>query len=234
MYAVIRAGGKQYRVERDQLLDVDLMEGGVGSTVELKDVLLIANKGDVSVGMPVVDGAVVEAEIIEHGKGPKLRIFKYKNKTRYRRRMGHRTQYTRLAIGRILQNGVEVGEGATKPKAKRALKDKTAKAAEVAAETQIEAPTDAPAETKEKPKRAPRKTTRKKATEIEASVEAPASEPPAETAGKPKRATRKRTKEATSGAEASVEPKKPVKRRASRAEPKEDAEEEKSTEDQGS
>jgi len=212
------------------------MEGDVGSTVELKDVLLVADNGDVSVGTPLVDGAVVEAEIVEHGKGPKLRIFKYKNKTRYRRRMGHRTQYTRLEVKRILKDGKEAAEGDAKPKAKRAAKRKTAKAeSPEAAEAQIEATADAPTETKEKPKRASRKkTTSKKAAEVEASVEAPTSEPPTETEEKPKRTTRKKKEEATSGAEASDKPKKPVTRRASAAKPKEDAEEDKPAEDQGS
>lgn len=234
IYAVIRAGGKQYSVERDQLLDVDLMEGDVGSTVELRDVLLIANNGDVSVGTPVVAGALVEAEIVEHGKGPKLRVFKYKNKTRYRRRMGHRTQYTRLAVKRILLDGKETEEHETKPKAKRAPKRKAAKgkAAEAVAEAQVEATTEAP--TEEKPKRTPRKTTRKKTTEAEGSVEAPTSEPPAEADAKPKRttrkATRRKTDEPTGSAKASSEPK-PSRRRAK---PKEGDEDDKPTEDQGS
>lgn len=242
IYAVIRAGGKQYRVERDQLLDVDLMEGDVGSTVELKDVLLIANNGDVSVGTPTVDGAVVEAEIVEHGKGPKLRIFKYKNKTRYRRRMGHRTHYTRLEVKRILQDGKDAVAEEEKPK-KRAPSRKSAKAkaAEVATEAKEEVPTEAPsasvpAEVEAKPKRAPRKAPRKKAAaeaDVEASAEAPTIEPSTETEEKPKRArrtTRKKADDASAGAE---EPKKPARRRTTRAKAPEPTEEEKPDEDKG-
>lgn len=197
IYAVIRAGGKQYRVEREQLLDVDLMEGDVGSTVELKEVLLVANNGDVSVGTPTVDGAVVEAEIIEHGKGPKLHIFKYKNKTRYRRRMGHRTQYTRLEVKRILQDGKEAAPDEEKPK-KRASKQTTEKAKEATAttEAQVEATSEASTEAEAKPKRTPRKTSPKSVateTEVEASVEARTSEPMIEAKEETKKPAQKGT-----------------------------------------
>lgn len=102
IYAIVRNGGKQYRVEPDQLIDVDPLPAEVGSTVELDDVLLIAGNGDVRVGQPRVEGARVIAEVVEHGRGPKVIVFKYKAKTRYRRRRGHRQGYTRLAVRQIL------------------------------------------------------------------------------------------------------------------------------------
>ena len=212
------------------------MEGDVGSTIELKDVLLVSNNGDVSVGTPIVDGAVVEAEIIEHGKGPKLRIFKYKNKTRYRRRMGHRTQYTRLEVKRILQDGKELTGGEEKPE-KRASKRTVAKVkeAEATTEAQVEAPTDASAEVETKPSRAARKTSPKSApaeTNVEASSEARTSQPETETKDEPKptrRTTSKKTEEAPAAAD---ELKTPVPERTADTKAQE-AEEEKPPEDKG-
>jgi large subunit ribosomal protein L21 len=117
IYAIVRAGGKQYRVEADQLLDIDRIQAEVGSTVELKDVLLLGGSGEVRVGTPVVDGATVLAEVLAHGRDKKVRVFKYKNKTRYRRRFGHRQDFTRLAIRQILADGMAAeAEAAEKPK----------------------------------------------------------------------------------------------------------------------
>jgi large subunit ribosomal protein L21 len=100
------------------VLDVDRLQVEVGSTVELKDVLLLSGAGDVRVGTPLVDGATVMAEVLEHGRDKKIRVFKYKNKTRYRRRFGHRQDFTRLAIRQILADGkaVETAEPVEKPK----------------------------------------------------------------------------------------------------------------------
>ncbi len=82
IYAIVRSGGKQYRVEPEQLIDVDSLPAEVGSTVEMTDVLLIAGNGDVKVGQPVLEGARVIAEVVEQGRGPKRIVFKYKAKTR--------------------------------------------------------------------------------------------------------------------------------------------------------
>ena len=102
IYAIVRTGGKQYRVEPEQLIDVDSLPAEVGSTVEMTDVLLIAGNGDVKIGRPVLEGARVIAEVVEQGRGPKIIVFKYKSKTRYRRRRGHRQGYTRLVVRQIL------------------------------------------------------------------------------------------------------------------------------------
>ena len=118
IYAVIRSGGKQYKVEPNQLLDVELLPADVGAVVELSDVLLVADGDDVTVGQPLVDGARVVAEVVEHGRGPKIIVFKYKNKTRYRRRTGHRQSYTRLAIRQILV-GAEAAPPEEAPKTRR-------------------------------------------------------------------------------------------------------------------
>lgn len=216
IYAVIRSGGKQYRVERDQLLDVDRIDGEVGSTVELKDVLMIGGNGDVQVGTPIVEDAVVEAEIVEHARDKKLRVFKYKNKTRYRRRIGHRTHYTRLAIKRILQGGKEAVSAETeeKPKAKRPAR-RTKKKPEPKAEAP-EATAEAAATEAEAEAPAPEA----KAEAPEAEQAAPEAEAATETEAKPKRTARRTTKRKTEepeegGAEASTEEKKPARRRSS-------------------
>lgn len=102
MYAVIRSGGKQYTVRPGETLDVEKIGGEAGGSVELTDVLMVADGDAVSVGSPTVAGAKVLAEIVEHGKGKKIVVFKYKPKIRYRKKTGHRQQYTRLAVKDIV------------------------------------------------------------------------------------------------------------------------------------
>lgn len=121
IYAIVRSGGKQYRVEPEQLIDVDSLPAEVGSTVEMTDVLLIAGNGDVKVGRPVLEGARVIAEVVEQGRGPKIIVFKYKAKTRYRRRRGHRQGYTRLVVRQIL-TAEGPPEAEEKPKRRRPSK----------------------------------------------------------------------------------------------------------------
>ena len=121
IYAIVRTGGKQYRVEPEQLIDVDSLPAEVGSTVEMTDVLLIAGNGDVKVGRPVLEGARVIAEVVEQGRGPKIIVFKYKSKTRYRRRRGHRQGYTRLVVRQIL-TAEKPPEAEEKPKRRRPSK----------------------------------------------------------------------------------------------------------------
>ncbi len=96
------------------MLDVDRLQAEVGATVELTDVLLLSESGRAVVGTPTVADARVVAEVMEHGRDKKILVFKYKNKTRYRRRLGHRQDYTRLAIRQI---GIGVLDAAeAKPK----------------------------------------------------------------------------------------------------------------------
>jgi len=97
-YAVIRTGGKQYTVREGDSLNIERIDGDPGSTVTLTDVLMVADGDNVTVGTPLVTGAVVTAEIVEHGKGEKIHVFHYKAKVRYSKRTGHRQQFTRLAI----------------------------------------------------------------------------------------------------------------------------------------
>ena len=101
MYAIVRSGGKQYRVEEGALVSVDTVAGKVGDTVTLGDILVIADGDDVKAGQPALDGAKVTAEIVAHGKGPKLQVLRYKNKTRQRRARGHRQSETTIRITKI-------------------------------------------------------------------------------------------------------------------------------------
>jgi len=101
MYAIIETGGKQYKVAVGQLLDVERLEANVGDTIELDRVLMVADGEEVRVGQPVVEGAKVRATVVEHGKGRKVIVFKYRPKQRYRRKKGHRQEYTRLRIEEI-------------------------------------------------------------------------------------------------------------------------------------
>jgi large subunit ribosomal protein L21 len=105
-------------VEPNQLLDVERLPAEVGAVVELSDVLLVADGDEVTVGQPRVVGARVVAEVVEHGRGPKIIVFKYKPKTRYRKKTGHRQAYTRLAIRQIL-TGAEPVVAAAPAKARR-------------------------------------------------------------------------------------------------------------------
>ena len=102
MYAVVETGGKQYRVTVGQTIEVEKLPFAVGEKVELDRVLLVANGDEVKVGQPTIKGAKILATVVEHGKGKKIIIFKYKPKERYRRKKGHRQAYTRLRIEKIV------------------------------------------------------------------------------------------------------------------------------------
>lgn len=101
MYAVIRTGGKQYRVAAGDVLEVEKLDGNVGETVTLSDVLLVANGDSVNIGRPTVDGATVVAKITGQHRGTKVLIFRYRPKKRIRVRKGHRQYLTRLQIESI-------------------------------------------------------------------------------------------------------------------------------------
>ena len=98
MYAVIRTGGKQYRVAAGDVLEVEKLEGTVGDSITLDDVLLVSNGDAVQVGTPRVDGASVSAKITGQYRGNKIMVFKYRPKKRIRVRKGHRQYLTRLQI----------------------------------------------------------------------------------------------------------------------------------------
>jgi large subunit ribosomal protein L21 len=101
MYAVIRTGGKQYRVAPGEQVEVEKLAGNIGDVLTLHDVLLVAKGDSVSVGTPVVDGATVSAKITGQYRGDKIMVFKYRPKKRIRVRRGHRQYITRLQIEAI-------------------------------------------------------------------------------------------------------------------------------------
>ena len=105
MYAVIRTGGKQYRVEAGQQLRTERLPGNEGDTVELTEVLMIGGDDGVTIGTPMVSDARVVAEIVSQGRHKPVTVFKYKNKIRYRRLHRHRQLQTTLTIQEILPPG---------------------------------------------------------------------------------------------------------------------------------
>lgn len=101
MYAVIATGGKQYRVEQGETIEVEKLAVEPGANIEFGEVLLVADGDNVRIGAPHVSGAKVVAEVIDEKKGPKLIIYKYRRRKGYRRKTGHRQTYTRLKITSI-------------------------------------------------------------------------------------------------------------------------------------
>lgn len=97
MYAIIKTGGKQLKVEQDHYYDVEKLDANVGDKVKF-DVLLVNDGNKSAIGTPTVKNAVVEGEVMAHGKGEKLTIFTYKPKKNERRKMGHRQPFTRVKI----------------------------------------------------------------------------------------------------------------------------------------
>ena len=109
-YAIIKTGGKQYRVSIGDIIDVEKLKVDPGSEIELDQVMAVSVDGELSVGTPVVEGAKVVAMVQSQDRAKTIRVFKYKSKTRYRRTRGHRQPYTRLQIMDIIsEEGAKVG-----------------------------------------------------------------------------------------------------------------------------
>ncbi|SEO73118.1 50S ribosomal protein L21 [Aquisalimonas asiatica] len=98
MYAVIKTGGKQYRVSEGDILRVEKLDAEQGASIEFDQVLLVSDGNDVKIGTPVLDGSKVKAEVTDAGKGDKVRIVKFKRRQNYRRMKGHRQPYTEVKI----------------------------------------------------------------------------------------------------------------------------------------
>jgi large subunit ribosomal protein L21 len=164
MYAVIKTGGKQYRVKEGDLLEIEKLGAEKGQKINFDQVLLIEDEGRVLVGTPVVENAVVRAEVVENIKGDKVLIFKKKRRKQYRRTKGHRQELTKVRIEKIHPDAKLVPEDELRveilpvrtaapkiePPAKKAPKPAVKKAAK-------------PKETA-KPKAAPKKNTEPKPT----------------------------------------------------------------------
>lgn len=101
MYAIFKTGGKQYRVAEGDTVIVEKLEAAEGDTVTFDEVLTVVNDADVKIGTPIVDGAKITAKVEKQDKAKKILIFKYKAKSNYRRRQGHRQPYTKLIIEKI-------------------------------------------------------------------------------------------------------------------------------------
>ena len=160
LYAVVRTGGKQYRVQEGRPVTIERLPGEAGATIELTDVLLLADGDNITVGAPNVDGARVVGTISEQGRHKKILVFHYKNKTRARKKNGHRQHFTTLMVDDVLGPGQQ-----PKPKAAVAAAPDTTEAAPTARRARkpadeapaTEAAAPVAAATEEKPKRAPRK-----------------------------------------------------------------------------
>lgn len=101
MYAVIKTGGKQYRVAAGEKIKVEQIAADVGQEIVIDQVLAVGNGADIRVGTPLVSGATVTANVVSHGRGEKVRIFKLRRRKHYQKRQGHRQNYTELEIGSI-------------------------------------------------------------------------------------------------------------------------------------
>jgi large subunit ribosomal protein L21 len=177
VYAVVKTGGRQYRVVEGRPVKLGRLAGDVGDAVELRDVLLMDDGSSVTVGAPTIDGARVLGTIAEQGRDRKIIVFRYKAKTRYRKKTGHRQHFTRVVIEDILLPGQEpkpkvarepapvVEETPTKGRRRRkaveeALASASAAApdeAEVSEADAVEMPAEAPEEEAPKTRRSRRK-----------------------------------------------------------------------------
>lgn len=101
-FAIIKSGSKQYQVSEGDVVDIDLLEGEKGSKIQFQDVLFVQNDKGSKIGAPLVSGAIVHAEVIDHVRGPKVIAYKYKQRKRStRRKVGHRQNYTRVRITEV-------------------------------------------------------------------------------------------------------------------------------------
>jgi large subunit ribosomal protein L21 len=128
MFAVIRTGGKQYRVAPNDIIKVEKIAGEPGDIVELAEVILLGGEGGPKTGSPTIAGAMVAAEVISQGRGEKVVVFKKKRRKNYRRKKGHRQLLTALRITEILTDGKKPSKAAPKPEKKAAPKPEAKKA----------------------------------------------------------------------------------------------------------
>ena len=144
MYAVVKTGGKQYRVAKDDVLTIEKLDGEAGAVIELEQVLAINDGKGLTIGTPMIDGARVAATVLEQKKGEKVLIFKKKRRQNYRRTKGHRQQLTVIRISDILAKGQKAA--AAKAKAAPAA-DADAPAKKAPAKAKAKAPAKAKAKT---------------------------------------------------------------------------------------
>ena len=126
MYAVIKTGGKQYKVVAGERLKVEKIVGDVGATVVIDKVLMISDDANTTIGSPLISGATVSATVLSHGRADKVMIFKFRRRKHYRKTQGHRQSFTEIQIGEILAAGTSAEK--TAPKATKAKAAKVAEA----------------------------------------------------------------------------------------------------------
>jgi large subunit ribosomal protein L21 len=163
MFAVIKSGGKQYRVAPDDVIRIEKLAGEAGDIIELGAVLMVGGEGGLNVGAPFVSGASVAAEVLEQGQTDKVIVFKKKRRQNYRRRNGHRQHETVLRVTEILTDGKKPSKtkAAPKPAAKAAAETDAGKGKAKAAKPQAPAKAAAPKQAPAKKKTAPKKTAAK-------------------------------------------------------------------------
>ena len=120
MYAVIKTGGKQYKVEAGATLKVEKLLCEVGSKVVIDKVLMIADGENTTIGAPLIAGATVNATVVSHGRADKVMIFKFRRRKHYRKTQGHRQSFTEIQIGEILAAGASTAVKPAKAKAAKA------------------------------------------------------------------------------------------------------------------
>ena len=128
MYAVVNSGGKQYKVQQGQVLRIEKIPGDVGNPVTFDRVLMFSDGENVSIGQPELDDVAVEGHIVEQGKAKKIIVFKYKKRKRYRRKKGHRQEFTAVLIDGIKSKAQKSSETKDEPEAE-AKKPEAEKAA---------------------------------------------------------------------------------------------------------
>ena len=102
MYAVIKTGGKQYRVAAGEKIKVEQIPADVGAEITLDQVLMVGEGESVKIGTPIIAGATVTAKVLAHGRGPKIKIFKMRRRKHYQKHQGHRQNYTEIEISGIV------------------------------------------------------------------------------------------------------------------------------------
>ena len=133
MYAVIKTGGKQYKVSKNDVISIEKLSDDAGKKIKLTDVLIISDKGKPIIGDPLIKGASVEAEIVDHAKNAKVTVFKKKRRHNYRRKKGHKQNITNIKIlsinskaSKSVKSAAEVKKGTPKTTAKKTAVKKTA------------------------------------------------------------------------------------------------------------
>ncbi len=169
-YAILDSGGKQYIAREGETIEVDRLPLEIGKPVEFKDILLIAENGNIAVGTPTVKGASVKGRVLDQVKAAKIIVFKYVPKQRYRRKQGHRQRYTRVEIEKI--NLPETSAKKAEPKAEVEAKPAAKKAAAKKTSTEKAAPKK-PAATKTEKSKAQGKAPAKKSSTTKSSKAAP-------------------------------------------------------------